>query len=278
MSPPAAGSKPTQPHGNSFAAPVIPKEPAHTETPPADAAVDASPSLIPDAAQDEPTDAKFETGSRRYPFHLPLPSRATGPKDPAKLYATLSPLSCRTELRKRKLKVRRVGGNIRGIATPLRLPKTLNGVRLLLPPRKSKWSLLDCRLALTLDDLTKLLAKQDIVAMAVGNFYRPWSKLNKRAKSQHHYGLAADIVSFTLNDGRKLDVQSDFQANVGDTVCGPNAVINEVRDESVRLRNLVCAVARAKLFHHMLTPSFNLAHRDHFHWDIKRKGYAVILR
>ncbi len=215
---------------------------------------------------------------QRHPFHEPLPSKATPASAPAKRYATLSPARCRAELKKRKLPVLRLRGNVRGIANAVRLPKELNGVRMLVPPRSSKWGLLDCRLALVIDDLTKLLAKHDIVAMSVGNFYRPWSRLRKRVKSQHHYGLAADIVSFSLQDGRKLSVERDFQATIGEAVCGPDAVMHEMTDEAVRLRNVVCDVARAKLFHHMLSPSFNAAHRDHFHWDIKRKGYAVIVR
>ena len=214
----------------------------------------------------------------RHPFHEPLPPKATPASAPAKRYATLSPAACRAEMGKRRLPVLRLRGNVRGIANAVRLPKELNGVRMLVPPRSSKWGLLDCRLALVLDDLTKLLAKHDIVAMSVGNFYRPWSRLRKRVKSQHHYGLAADIVSFTLQDGRKLSVERDFQATIGEAVCGPDAVMHEVTDEAVRLRNVVCDVARAKLFHHMLSPSFDAAHRDHFHWDIKRKGYAVIVR
>ena len=221
---------------------------------------------------------KTPQSSERHPFHQPLPAKETPASAPAMRYATLSAGACRAELKKRKLPVTRIGGNVRGIATPVRLPKELNGVRMIVPPQSSKWGMLDCRLALVLDDLTRLLARHDVTAMSVGNFYRPWSKLRKSVKSQHHYGLAADIVSFTLKDGRTLSVERDFEASIGERVCGPDAIMHTVTDEAVRLRNVVCEVAREKLFHHMLSPSFNAAHRDHFHWDIKRKGYATIVR
>lgn len=177
-----------------------------------------------------------------------------------------------------KLDVRRVGGDTRGIATPLRLPPTLGGVRFVTAPSGSKFGLLDCRLALTLAELAVVLAQHEVVSIRVDNFYRPWAKLSKHVKSQHHHGLAMDIVSFGLRDGRTLLVDRDWQAGVGDGVCGPNAVMHEATDEAVRLRNLVCDVARAELFHHMLSPSYDAAHRDHLHWDIKRKGYAAIVR
>ena len=32
----------------------------------------------------------------------------------------------------------------------------------------------------------------------------------------------------------------------------------------------VCAVAREGIFHYLLTPNFNVAHRNHLHLDIKR--------
>jgi hypothetical protein len=40
----------------------------------------------------------------------------------------------------------------------------------------------------------------------------------------------------------------------------------------------VCDIVRSGLFHHVLTPSYDAAHRDHLHLDIKREGWAVIVR
>jgi hypothetical protein len=43
------------------------------------------------------------------------------------------------------------------------------------------------------------------------------------------------------------------------------------------LRNIVCAAARAGLFHHVLTPNYDAAHRDHLHLDIKRDARSVVV-
>jgi hypothetical protein len=119
--------------------------------------------------------------------------------------------------------------------------------------------------------MAKALAPLGVVEVRVDNMYRPSARLARRGKrSQHAYGLAIDVLSFVLDDGRVLDVERDWHAPVGSSICGPDAVMEEPTDEAIRLRTIVCALAREGIFHHMLTPSFNAAHRNHFHFDIKR--------
>ena len=79
-------------------------------------------------------------------------------------------------------------------------------------------------------------------------------------------------------DGRTLSVEDDWHAEIGDPVCGPDAVMTEPTEKSIALRNVACAIGRAGLFHHMLTPSANASHRNHFHFDIKRDADYRSLR
>jgi hypothetical protein len=111
-----------------------------------------------------------------------------------------------------------------------------------------------------------------VAAVRIDNFYRPRAKLPQGhgKKSQHAYGLAADVVSFTLDDGRVLDVERDFHGRLGEPVCGPGAFLEPLDDAATRLRNLVCELGRGGYFHHMLTPNHDAAHRNHLHLDIKR--------
>ena len=51
---------------------------------------------------------------------------------------------------------------------------------------------------------------------------------------------------------------------------GPEARLVDASPTAIALRDLVCDIARSALFHHILTPSYNDAHRDHVHLDIKR--------
>jgi len=193
--------------------------------------------------------------------------------------ANLSPGACRKQLRADSLPVKARRGRAAGVATPLLITGPMHGVRFATPPASTPFGVLDCRLALTLDRLAALLAQHDVVAVQVDNFHRPKARLpGRRKRSQHAYGLAADITAFRLGDGRRLVVERDWHAAIGDPVCGPDAVMTEPTDASIALRNLLCAVARAGLFHHLLTPSFDAAHRNHFHFDIKRDAKRRSLR
>lgn len=186
-------------------------------------------------------------------------------------YANLSPAQCRKELARRKLKLKRWHGAAKGVATPLRFDGDIGGIRYVAPGGKSPYGILDCRLALTLDELAKVLKRHDVVEVRLDNIYRPGAKLpGRRSKSQHAHGLAADITVFKLADGRRLVVEEHWLGERGAPACGPDAEISEETDEAIRLRNLYCEVAGLGLFHTMLSPGHDKAHEDHFHWDIKR--------
>jgi hypothetical protein len=146
-------------------------------------------------------------------------------------------------------------------------------------PLASKYGILDCRLVLVLDDLAKVLKRHDVVAVRIDNFYRPHSHLpGQRSPSQHSHGLAADIVGFTLADGRSLLVERDWHPVIGDPVCGPDSDPVDPTEETLALRDLVCEIVRERLFHHLLTPNFNAAHADHLHADIKRGARELGVR
>jgi hypothetical protein len=126
-------------------------------------------------------------------------------------------------------------------------------------------------------ELAPLLVEHQVQSIRIDNFYRNSARIRAGKKSQHAYGLAADVVSFTLQDGRVLDVEEHFMGRMGDPVCGPDAALvpppgasTDQVDRAIRLRNLVCDLARRGAFHHMLTPNYNRAHRNHLHLDIQR--------
>jgi hypothetical protein len=194
------------------------------------------------------------------------------------VYADMSASQCKAEVKRRQLAVAPVKSPQRGVSGALRVSGAFNGVRVVVPPDSTKFGVLDCRLALVLDDLTKVLAKSGVTSIRIDNFYRPGAKLAGRKKdSQHAHGLAMDVVSFDLADGRKLAV-TDWGARIGEVPCGPEAVAALPTRESVEVRNLVCAVGRAGLFNTMLSPSFDAAHQSHFHFDIKADTTRLSVR
>lgn len=214
----------------------------------------------------------------RQPFHEPMPEPALVAGVPALAFANLSAARCRALLKEKKIETRSPKAFPKTILVPVRLTGTLHGVRFVTAPAPSPYGIADCRLVLALDDLASVLATFDVTTIRVDNLYRPRAKLPGSPKrSQHAYGLAADITSVTLADGRTLSVEDDWHATIGEKACGPDAVMSEPDDDAIALRNLVCEIARRGIFHHLLTPGFNAAHRTHFHFDIQRgeKRWAI---
>ncbi len=196
----------------------------------------------------------------------------------AVVYAELDVRGCKAELKKRDLPVAPVKTAVRGVINGVRVTGPMNGVRVVAPGPPTKFGVLDCRLALALDDLTKLLGKHEVVALRIDNFYRQNARLAGRRKpSQHAYGLAIDLTNLTLASGKVLET-SMWGAEIGDVPCGPAAVMKAPTADAITLRNLICAVGRTGLFHTILTPSFNAAHQSHFHLDIKRESSFVSVR
>jgi hypothetical protein len=169
------------------------------------------------------------------------------------------------------------------VAVPLRLTAPLNGVSFVAPGKRSVYGILDCRLALILDDASRVLRAHDVAAVLVDNMYRPRARLprqakKRRPKSQHAYGLAIDILGLKLSDGRTLNVEGDWHGVIGAAPCGPDARVASPSEAAVTLRNALCALAREGLFNHVLTPNYDEAHGDHFHLDVKRNARERIVR
>lgn len=241
----------------SSAAQGRPPEPPPPENPVPSAQPNVEPAPTPEAP--------------RHGFHEPTPRNVLSARSPAMKAAALQPWQCRKELARRKLPFKRDRTPAKGIGTSVRFSGPLNGVNFVAPGRKSPFGKLDCRLALILDDFSKILAARQIIEVRVDNMYRPGAHLpGTRRKSQHNYGLAADITQFKTASGLVLDVEDDWAGVPGEPPCGPASTIAAERERSIVLRDVVCEVARAGLFHHMLTPNYNAAHRDHLHLDIKR--------
>jgi hypothetical protein len=69
----------------------------------------------------------------------------------------------------------------------------------------------------------------------------------------------------------------DWGAQIGERPCGPDAV-SAPSDAAIATRNLVCSMARQGFFHTLLTPSYDAAHRSHFHFDLQEDRDALVVR
>ncbi|MET0362340.1 MAG: extensin family protein [Sphingobium sp.] len=74
-------------------------------------------------------------------------------------------------------------------------------------------------------------------------------------RSEHAHANAIDISGFALKDGRRITVQNDWKGS------GPEAQFLR------RIRESAC-----KRFRTVLSPDYNAAHYNHFHFDMGGKG------
>ncbi len=94
----------------------------------------------------------------------------------------------------------------------------------------------------------------NVVAMDSFSSFRCSNIAGSRNRSEHSYANAMDIGGFVLSNGKKVSVLKDWHGSRTDR--------NFLRS----LRKGAC-----EIFGTTLTPNYNKAHRDHFHFDAKAR-------
>ncbi|HEX8790272.1 MAG TPA: extensin family protein [Polyangiaceae bacterium] len=193
---------------------------------------------------------------------------------PAVQYGEMDRATCEAELGRRGVPFAPVD-EARGVLAPVRLTGPLHGVtfRTGLPASQrasSPWEIVDCRLALALDDFAVQLEAHDIVTVIHLSIYRPPSSRwpDDKLASRHPGGLAMDAATFVKKDGTELEVQRDFHGRIGAKTCGAGAGPHPATPQANELRSIVCDAADARLFNVLLTPDYNWPHRNHFHLEV----------
>jgi hypothetical protein len=189
-------------------------------------------------------------------------------------YAALDRDACEGALRKRGIPFRRAE-ETGGVRAPIRLDGALHGVGVHspLPPAQranARAELIDCRLALALDDFAATLAPRGIVDVTHVSAYRSRSEGGCTVKypgEQHCAALAVDVASFTKRDGTKLVVERDFHGRIGLLTCSEPA-----RNE---LWEIACASA-GRQFQVVLTPNWNAEHKNHLHLELTIHDWVLV--
>jgi hypothetical protein len=214
-----------------------------------------------------PADAGFGAPGA-IPDSFPLQS------EPALRYGRMDRATCEAELERRAIPFTPVD-EARGVLAPVRLAGPLHGVtfRTGLPAAErasSPWEIVDCRLALALDDFAAQLAAHDVVEVIHYSVYRPPVRTWPEGKlaSRHPGALAIDAGTFVKKDGTRLEVERDFHGRIGTATCGGHAGPHPATPAALELRQIVCDAADAHLFNVVLTPDYNWPHRNHFHLEV----------
>ncbi len=156
-----------------------------------------------------------------------------------------------------------------GIEAPIELDGTVRGVRFtrVYSDERAPPKLMDCRLAVALDDLAIVASDRNIAEIRYSSFHRPRGRSKSRG---HGAGLAIDVNEFVRKDGVVLNVLSDYEgAGVGSCTCRIGAP-QPKGAKAMELRDLVCALDAAASFNLLLTPHYDRRHRNHFHLEVRR--------
>jgi hypothetical protein len=200
----------------------------------------------------------------------------------AQKYAAMDARSCAKALALRGVPFA-YGPATRGVNAPIRLTGKIRGVDFHAEPLRqratSPFEILDCRLALALDDLAVVLTKYDIVETVHMSMYRPpgGPLLRSGKHSQHEIGMAIDIGHFVRRDGTKLVVESDWHGDIGDDTCGDDGQPHPPTERAKTLRSILCKAADERMFNLYLTPNYNTRHKNHFHLEVTRSARWFIV-
>jgi hypothetical protein len=207
------------------------------------------------------------------------------PGSRAEVYAALSPSACIAALNERHIAFAREAPK-RGVEIPVRLTGRVGGVlyrtdypdgeRASLP-----WEVFDCRLVLSLDDFAEILRAHSVAEVRIFSAWRPPAKSSPMTEwgRRHEGALAVDVRELRKDTGEVLNILEQFHGKLGDAQCTPSAPPpNPDTPEARELHEIVCAAADAHIFNSILTPNYNLPHKNHFHLELTPEVDWFMLR
>lgn len=177
--------------------------------------------------------------------------------------------SCHQRLRAEGIRFRVIAPALaKGVRWPIRLTGPIGSVVFEPSDPNETFAVLDCRLALALNEWAGELRRAGVRRVGYYSMYRPFARVagGKRV-SGHAHGMAIDAARFTLKNGEVLNVLEDWEGrDRGEAPCPQRS------DESSGgrlLRAITCEAADRNLFQVVLTPHYNSAHDNHVHLEIK---------
>ncbi len=186
----------------------------------------------------------------------------------------LDELACNKELKRLKIPHVRAPGAAK-IDQPIIVTGAINGVHFDTGrPYKLRsiatGDAIDCRLAVALHDLTKVVKKHGIGTVIVKSFHRPNQTIvDPNAPLRHRIGFAIDVAGFKTKKGVVWNVEKDFHGKIGQISCGAKAA-KPVPDTKIsrELWSTFCQVIGTEAFDSGISPNYNASHFDHVHFDL----------
>ncbi len=117
---------------------------------------------------------------------------------------------------------------------------------------------MSCELAIALHEKAEVLKRNGIRAAGHHGTFNCRTIGDTNRLSNHAFGMAIDIRTYIGNDGTVYNVIRDWEHDTD----------NPTTAKGQKLYTIAHDLHRNRVFNNILTPDFNTAHDDHFHYDV----------
>jgi hypothetical protein len=169
---------------------------------------------------------------------------------------------CLDELDRRGVSYEKV--KKKGVAIAVEVDGPLGGITWTTWSKKPM--LLDCSLAVSLDEAGRYLVELGITEARYSSTYSRRNVRGTNKPSKHSYALAVDVHGFSGPEVGTLDVALDYEQGLGDAV---DCIGQPLTAAGATLKTLQCQLVRSGLFRSVLSPDYDDAHHDHFHLEAR---------
>jgi hypothetical protein len=167
---------------------------------------------------------------------------------------------CKSELDRRGVSFKRA--KRAGIADGVEIIGPLGGV----PFTSEQPLVIDCSLAVSLDEAGKYLRELGVTKAGFSSAYSRRNVRFTNRPSKHSFGLAIDVHNFDVGTLGTIRIDKDYEQGLGDDV---DCVGRPLTQGGAVLKIMQCQLVRSGLFHLVLSPDYDDAHHDHFHLEAK---------
>jgi hypothetical protein len=150
-----------------------------------------------------------------------------------------------------------------GVVHAVEITGPLGGVALSSP---SGPLVIDCSLAVSLDEAGRYLRDAGIDAATFSSAYSRRKVRGTNRPSKHSFGLAIDVQAFRGPALGTVHVDRDYEQGLGDAI---DCLGRPLTQGGAVLKLLQCQLTRSGLFQLVLSPDFDDAHHDHFHLQVR---------